>query len=185
MKILVIQGSPNMNGNTATLTAKLLEGLTASGRHDVCEFWLNEMNIRPCQACFQCYKTGRCAIEDDMHNLYPQFQPSNLVVFAVPIYWWHMNAQTKLCFDRLTALLSQGDKLPALSGKQVVLVTAYNYRHCAECTLSMFAEFREWIGVKLEVLEHCAREGHVSAHPEKLSEAYRLGLHLAGQAVTR
>jgi multimeric flavodoxin WrbA len=178
LNTLVIQGSPRKDGNTATMAHKLMEGLTAAGDVDLSEFWLNDMTILPCQACFTCYKTGQCIQQDDMQTLYPHFHQADLVVFAVPIYWWHMNAQMKLCFDRMTALLSRDDKLPALAGKRIVLVTAYNYQNCAQCTLKMFEEIQEWIGIKLIVIEHCARDGPVTAFPEKLAAAYQLGIQL-------
>jgi hypothetical protein len=110
-----------------------------------------------------------------MQQIYPAIESSELVVFAVPIYWWHMNAQTKLCIDRLTALLSPDDSLPALENKHIVLVVCYNFRACAECTIKMFEDFMEWINVRLDVLEHCAKEGHVSSAPSKLETAYQLG----------
>lgn len=93
MHILVLQGSPRKQGNTATLTHKVVDGLAAAGQTDVHEFWLNDMTIHPCQACFTCHKTGRCIFEDDMQQLYPEFSWADLVLFAVPIYWWHMSAQ--------------------------------------------------------------------------------------------
>jgi multimeric flavodoxin WrbA len=181
MKVLVIQGSPKKNGNTATLTKRFLAGLVGENHSvaapsvEVLEFWLNDLDIKPCQGCFRCSGTSRCFIDDDMQRLYPQIEAANMIVFAVPIYWWHMNAQTKLCIDRLTALLSTDDKLPALTGKHIVLVTSYNYRDCAECTIKMFEDFKAWIGITLDVLEHCAREGHVSSAPVKLQAAYELG----------
>lgn len=176
MKTLMIQGSPKRNGNTATLARKFLEGLVTDGREvDISEFWLNDLEIKPCQGCFQCAGTSRCIIDDDMQLLYPEFELSQLIVFAVPIYWWHMNAQTKLCIDRLTALLSPDDKLPALANKHIVLVVCYNHRSCAECTIKMFEDFQDWIGVRLDVLEHCAQEGHVSSAPSTLQVAYQLG----------
>jgi multimeric flavodoxin WrbA len=110
-----------------------------------------------------------------MQKLYPEIESAQVVVFAVPIYWWHMNAQTKLCIDRMTALLSPDDKLPALAGKHIVLVVSYNYRNCAECTIKMFEDFKGWIGVTLQVLEHCAKEGPVSSKRSKLQAAYELG----------
>jgi multimeric flavodoxin WrbA len=183
MNVLVLQGSPNKSGNTATLANALLDGIRACGEHTIHEFWLNDMQIRPCQACYQCFKTGRCVTEDDMQRLYPEFEPADLVVFAVPITWWHMNAQTKLCIDRMTALLTKKDGLPALAGKQIVLVTAYNYHYCAECTIKMFQDFQEWIGVRLEILEHCAKEGHVQWHSAKLQAARQLGTKLASELV--
>jgi multimeric flavodoxin WrbA len=178
MNTLVIQGSPHKNGNTATLAHKVMEGMSAAGEVNLNEFWLNDMTIRPCQACFTCFKTGQCRQQDDMQALYPHFHQADLVVFATPIYWWHMNAQMKLCFDRMTALLSREDTLPALAGKRIVLVTAYNHPHCAQCTIKMFEEFQEWIGAKLSVIEHCARDGHIEQYPEKLAAAYQLGVVL-------
>jgi multimeric flavodoxin WrbA len=178
MNTLVIQGSPRKDGNTATISHQVMEGLAAAGDGTLNEFWLNDMTIHPCQACFSCFKTGQCSQQDDMQALYPHFYQADIVVFAVPIYWWHRNAQMKLCFDRMTALLSRDDKLSALAGKQIVLVTAYNYPNCALCTLKMFEEFQDWIGVNLSVIEHCARDGHITAFPEKLAAAYQLGIQL-------
>ena len=176
MKTLVIQGSPNKNGNTATLTGNFLKGLVSNQHNiEISEFWLNDLDIKPCQGCFQCTGTSRCAIEDDMQQLYPAFESSQLIVFAVPIYWWHMNAQTKLCIDRMTALLSPDDTLPALANKHIVLIVCYNYRSCAECTIKMFEDFKEWIGIRLDILEHCAKEGHVSSVPSRLQAAHQLG----------
>jgi multimeric flavodoxin WrbA len=181
MKALVLQGSPNRKGNTATLAGRLAEGFASrAGASAVSEYWLNDLDISPCQGCFACSGTWRCKIDDDMQQLYPELESADVIVFAVPIYWWHINAQMKLCIDRLTALLSPDDKLPALAGKRIVLVVAYNHRHCAECTIGMFEEFETWIGAKLDVLEHCAQEGHVSSDSSKLRSAYELGVDLAG-----
>lgn len=179
MHILLLQGSPRKQGNTATLAHNVVAGLAVAGQTDVHEFWLNEMTIRPCQACFTCHKTGRCIIADDMQSLYPEFSWADLVVFAMPIYWWHMSAQMKLCFDRMTALLTKEDKLGPLVGKRLVLVISYNFRDCAEATLRMFEDFKTWIDVRLDVVEHCAKDGPVSVMEAKLAEAFVLGQRLA------
>ncbi|MBN1440732.1 MAG: flavodoxin family protein [Anaerolineales bacterium] len=176
MNILILQGSPNKKGNTAALAKSCLEGILS--RHPdaaVAEFWLNDLSIRPCQACFQCRGKARCVIQDDMQLIYPALEAADLVLFAVPIYWWHLNAQTKLCLDRFTALLSPDDKLPALEGKTVVLVVSYNYESCAECTIKMFEDFKSWIGITLEVVRHCAKDGPASSLPQKMREAYDKG----------
>ncbi len=180
MNVLVLQGSPKKSGNTATLTKRILDGMAgAGGDVQISEYWLNDLTIKPCQACFRCAKTFRCFMEDDMQKIYPALEQAQVILFAVPIYWWHMNAQTKLCVDRLTALLSPDDKLPALEGKRIVLVVSYKFRSCAECTIKMFEEFKEWIGIKLDVVEYCAQDGHVSSSPASLRAAYELGKGIA------
>jgi multimeric flavodoxin WrbA len=179
MRVLVLQGSPRKQGNTATLAHKIVEGLSGVAETDIHEFWLNDMTIHPCQGCFTCLRSGRCVFEDDMQQLYPEFGWADLVVFAVPIYWWHMNAQMKLCFDRMTALLTKDDRLGSLVGKHLVLVVGYNFRHCAQATLSMFEEFKTWIDVRVDVIEYCAHDGPASAAQDKLVKAFDLGRRLA------
>jgi multimeric flavodoxin WrbA len=184
MQVLVLQSSPRKNGNTATLVERFLAGMVAEGTHDVRardvrEFWLNDLDIRPCQGCFRCAGESSCIIDDDMQQIYPEIVAADLVVFATPIYWWHMNAQMKLCIDRMTALLEEGDTLPALTGKHVVLVVTYNFEDCARATKGMFKDFVDWINVKLDVIEYCSREGHVSGCESKLKEAFDLGQKLA------
>jgi multimeric flavodoxin WrbA len=179
MRVLALLASPNQAGNTATLTKKLLEGLTAGGVQEIKEFWLNNLTIQPCQGCFLCRSSGRCIFEDDMQPIYAELEAADLVIFATPIYWWHMAAQMKLCIDRFTALLSDDDKLTALVGKQVVLVVAYNYRDCAKATIGMFEDFKDWINIKLNVLEYCSRQQHVSTCRSKLDKAFTLGQALA------
>ena len=39
----------------------------------------------------------------------------------------------------------------------------------------MFEDFKEWIGIRLDILEHCAKEGHVSSVPSRLQAAHQLG----------
>ena len=184
MKVLVLQASPRKNGNTAALVERFLAGLIEGGSRDVRardvhRFWLNDLDIRPCQGCFRCAGEPSCVIDDDMQRIYPELVAADLVVFATPIYWWHMNAQMKLCIDRMTALLAEGDTLPALTGKHIVLVVTYNFRDCAEATKGMFKDFEDWIDVKLDVIEYCSREAHVSKCESKLEEAFGLGQKLA------
>jgi hypothetical protein len=43
----------------------------------------------------------------------------------------------------------------------------------------MFKDFEDWIDVKLDVIEYCSREAHVSECESKLEEAFDLGQKLA------
>ncbi len=59
--------------------------------------------------------------------LYPKLREADAIVIASPIYWFTMNAQTKLFIDRWYALESpQGN---ALKGKQFgILLTLWRHR---------------------------------------------------------
>ena len=75
MKIVVLHGSPRKGGNSDTLVNYLLDGLTTSRPHEVSHFYLNEMQIRPCQGCESCFNVlpEFCAVRDDMQAIYRAF----------------------------------------------------------------------------------------------------------------
>jgi multimeric flavodoxin WrbA len=177
--VVVLYGSPHKNGNTSTLGKKVLQGLTDNGIDSAREFWLNDLTIKPCQACFRCRTNHCCVTQDDMQTIYPALKEANLVIFAIPIFWWNMSAQMKLCIDRFTALLEGKDQLPALAGKEIIVVISYNYQDCARATIGMFEDFKDWIGVNLQLVEYCAKSGPLREDKQKLDEAYQLGCSTA------
>ena len=78
MNVLVLQASPRKNGNTAALVERFLAGLTEGGTQDVREFWLNDLDIQPCQGCFRCIGESLCIIDDDMQRIYPELVAADL-----------------------------------------------------------------------------------------------------------
>jgi hypothetical protein len=63
MKVLGVVGSPRKGGNTDILVERVLSGAQKEG-NTTNKIFLNDLNIKPCQACMSCKKTGRCAIDD-------------------------------------------------------------------------------------------------------------------------
>ena len=81
MKTLIINGSPRINGNTATLINKLKENLDG----EVTEISVYRDNIHPCIDCRYCIEHNKCSIEDDMSKIYED-DYDNLVI-ASPVYY--------------------------------------------------------------------------------------------------
>jgi multimeric flavodoxin WrbA len=106
MKALIILGSPRKQGNTDLLLNKIQQGLNEAG----CTFeqiCLNNLKIRPCQACGGCDKTGVCVIQDDMQDLYPKIDIADVIIIGSPIYFYNVTAQTKAFIDRTQAMWSR------------------------------------------------------------------------------
>lgn len=97
--IVGIQGSPRREGNTALLLDAALQGAAEAGAN-VLRFELNDLNIKPCQACGACYNTGKCVIRDDMDLLYEAFEIMDSMVLASPVYFGGVTAQVKAMIDR-------------------------------------------------------------------------------------
>ena len=123
--IVILNGSPRLNGNTSWLINQLTNTMTKSSAHNVQVLQLHEYQIKPCQACDWCMNEYplSCILQDDMNSLYPTLLDADTIVFASPIYWFHYSAQLKLVIDRLYALHVAGGH--ALQGKQFAAIFVY------------------------------------------------------------
>ncbi len=87
MKVLLVNGSPKANGNTARALAEIAEQLKAEGI-DTEVFQLGAKPIRDCIGCGQCGKLGgRCTFDDDVVNeLIAAAEQADGFVFGSPVY---------------------------------------------------------------------------------------------------
>lgn len=99
MKMLVVLGSPRKNGNSETLARKVAEGVE-EGAGTVEYIRLNELNIRPCQGCGGCEKTGNCVLKDDLTPLFKEVDEADRLMLVSPVYFYGLSAQCKIFGDR-------------------------------------------------------------------------------------
>lgn len=105
MKILVLNGSPRANGNTAAMVAAFSEGATEKGHHvtivNVCR-----KKIAGCLACEYCHTkgNGRCIQQDDMQEVYPVLDEAEMIVLASPVYYHSFTGQLQCAINRIYAL---------------------------------------------------------------------------------
>ena len=63
-KVLILNGSPRKNGNTAELIKKFIEG--ASNNTDyIEEIYAHDIDLKYCTGCLRCNILKRCSISDD------------------------------------------------------------------------------------------------------------------------
>lgn len=108
MKVVGFTGSPRSNSNTEILVEEALKGAGDAGA-DTAIFNLNQMSIKPCQACMYCKShEGECDTKDDMQIIYKEIQDADAFILGSPVYMWQMTAQAKLFTDRLYANFKTG-----------------------------------------------------------------------------
>lgn len=119
-KILIINGSPRVNGSTEMLADAIMKGIHDAGNIAV-KINIRELNINPCQGCFNCRgKDTPCVQEDDMREVYAAFYDADVFIFASPLYWLQFTGPFKTMLDRLlTATVNDEPKKDA-----VLLMTA-------------------------------------------------------------
>lgn len=93
-------GSPRRGGNTDLLLEWFLAGARSAGAAAE-TLVLNDLKIRPCQACDACFADGVCIQRDDMEQVYEATRRAQGLVIASPIHFGGLAAQVKLAVDRL------------------------------------------------------------------------------------
>ena len=182
MKVLVLKASPKKDGNTAAMADQFIAGVRSVGHTDIVEFHLNDLTIGPCQACNGCLRPpySGCVLDDDFMTIFPEFRDADLVVFAAPVYWWHLCAQMKTFVDRMHPMLTF-DRDHSLSTKDLVLITAYLAEdpYGVELVIKMFESITGWAGMGFNVVRFHSAAGHVRDNERKLTEVFQLGQSLA------
>ena len=106
MKILVLNGSPRPNGNTAGMVKTFHQAAEEYG-HQVKMFNVCKMNIKGCLACEYCHGKGhgQCVQKDDMQEIYAELNDTEMLILAAPIYYHGISGQLKCVIDRFYSAL--------------------------------------------------------------------------------
>lgn len=100
LKVLMLNGSPRINGNT-TLALCEMEQVFAKNGVETETVQVGNQDIRGCVACGGCYDTGKCVFEGIVNELAPKFEAADGLVIASPVYYASANATLIACLDRL------------------------------------------------------------------------------------
>ena len=109
-KVLIISGSPRIDGNSAMLCNAFAEGAVSAG-HTVEKISLAGKKIGFCTACYSCRKGG-CPQHDDAPEIIQKMLEADIIVLATPVYFFTMCAQLKALIDRSVMVY------PNISGKK-------------------------------------------------------------------
>ena len=100
MKVLLINGSPKANGNTARAISEL-ESVFKDNEIDTEIIHIGNKDIRGCTACLSCYKGGKCVIDDVVNEVAKKFEECDGMVVASPVYYASANGTLISFLDRL------------------------------------------------------------------------------------
>lgn len=109
-KVIILNGSPTIGGNTEGLAKQLARGAEDAG-HATEIIRLSDLHIAPYTGFTQ--TVG----DDDMKQVAEAMIAADVVVLASPLYWMQFSAQLKTVMDRLSF-----DMKDVLSGKEVALL---------------------------------------------------------------
>ncbi len=100
MKVLMLNGSPRINGNTS-IALKELEKVFKEYNIETETVQVGNKAIRGCIACGHCFENGKCVFDDEVNKLAPKFEEADGLVVASPVYYASANATLIALLDRL------------------------------------------------------------------------------------
>ena len=179
-KILVLNGSPRLKGNTSTLIDEFTKGAEEAG-NTVVRFDLQEMDIHPCRGCFGGGKNPEspCVQKDDMDKIYPIYKEADIVVLASPMYYWSISGQLKCAFDRLFAV-AECDPNYANPKKDCMMLMAAegnserNFKSVVDYYKDLLSHLR-WKDCGMVLAGGNMGIGDIKNNPNQLEEARKLG----------
>ena len=103
MKVLLVNGSPRANGNTARALKEVADTLAAEGI-DTETAWIGNKPVRGCIACGKCRANGngRCAFDDDVANeIIEKLESADGIVIGSPTYYGQPNGALLAVWQRV------------------------------------------------------------------------------------
>ena len=86
MKVLMINGSPRVGGNTSIALAEMEKVFLEEGI-EVETMQIGPKEVRGCVACNSCANLGRCVFDDAVNEAAPKFEAADGLVVASPVYY--------------------------------------------------------------------------------------------------
>ncbi|MBR2349157.1 MAG: flavodoxin family protein [Clostridia bacterium] len=100
MKVLLINGSPRLDGNTTLALKEMIEVFKSEGI-DTETIQIGQKDIRGCIACTKCFTEGKCVFNDLVNEVAPIFKDCDGLVVASPVYYAQANATLVAFLQRL------------------------------------------------------------------------------------
>lgn len=131
MNVLILMGSPRLNGNTAELCKPFIGELELRGA-EVRYIELEKMNIEPCKACYACQDVQDeygCIQKDDMYSIVDYIIWADCIILATPIFAWYCTTKMKSVLDRHYGLNKYYGKANGSlwAGKKVGIIATHGY----------------------------------------------------------
>ena len=172
MKVLIVLGSRNPQGQTARAAEALGKGVERKGG-EVEYVFLPDIQIERCRQCDErgwgiCWTEGRCVIEDDFAAWVAKLRQADAVVFATPVYFGDLSESMRAFLDRLRRICRYTDGRNQIEGNRAIGLCVAGgggggapactvslervLHHCGFDVIDMIPARRQNLGLKLDVL---------------------------------
>jgi len=101
MKVLLINGSPHQQGNTAAALGALSRQLEANGL-ETQTIWIGVNAVQGCIGCYKCAELGRCVFRDKLYeDVRAALESADALIVGSPTYYAGPNGSLCALLDRV------------------------------------------------------------------------------------
>lgn len=100
MKVLLLNGSPKVNGCTARALKEVSDTLISEGI-EVKTIQVGSKDIRGCIACNKCKTDDKCVFDDLVNEVALEFESADGIIVGTPVYYAGANGNIISFLDRL------------------------------------------------------------------------------------
>lgn len=119
MKVLLINGSPHVHGNTAYALSQMAEVFHACGVETE-TIQVGSQLIRGCIGCGSCHESGKCVFDDLVNETARKLPEYDGIVVGSPVYYASPNGTLLSFLDRLFYSSGKIDKRMKVGASVVV-----------------------------------------------------------------
>jgi len=109
MRVLILQGSSRQNkGITEMVVESFIKGMKkADPSAEIQTEYLAGKRIENCRGCLSCWirTPGSCCIRDDMDEIIGEYNNSDVIITATPVYIDSMSSHAKRAWERLLPVM--------------------------------------------------------------------------------
>lgn len=99
MKVLLVNGSPHMEGCTYTALREVERNLNNEGIETEI-FWIQNKPIGGCIACKKCVELGKCVYDDVVNSFVEKAKSADAFIFGTPVHYAGATGNITAFMDR-------------------------------------------------------------------------------------
>jgi len=100
MKVILVNGSPNQSGCTYTALREVADTLEKNNVSTEI-IWLGNKPVAQCIACWSCFETGKCFVNDTVNVFVDKAKKVDGFVFGSPVHFANPSGALKSFMDRV------------------------------------------------------------------------------------
>jgi len=132
--------------------------------------YIDDLTIRACIGCYQCYNTGTCIFHDDMAGIIRALSAARVIIVCTPVYTNTVPGGLKILFDRCQAYHASMMRNGHSPGKKGLLfaVAGRKGREHFSCVARVVDAFMENIHIRPSgkvLIDDLDRAGDVRTMP--------------------